>query len=169
MSPNALEPDAPPEAARLCLDCGLCCNGVLFDQVDLQSGDNRKALKARGLKIKRGQWFNQPCTALCGTLCQLYRERPVRCRLFECRQYRLVAAGETSYEAAAARIAQVQDRVAEVEAMLAQCGSGNVRKPLAQRYATALELDPEAVGAGGLAAAMGRLQLELNGHFRPGN
>ena len=169
MHADSRAPAEIPAAARLCLDCGLCCNGVLFDHVRLQPGDNRKALTARGLKIKRGGGFNQPCTALCGTLCQLYAARPTRCRQFECRQYRLVTAGEISHEAAAARIAQVKGQVAEVEKMLVHCGSGNVRKPLAQRYATALELNPVAVGTCDLSETMGRLQMELDEHFRPGS
>jgi len=168
MPSDSREPAAIPAAARLCLDCGLCCNGVLFDQVRLQPGDNRKALTARGLKIKRGGWFNQPCTALCGTLCQLYAARPTRCRQFECRQYRLVTTREISYEAAAGRIAQVKGQVAGVEKMLAQCDGGNVRKPLAQRYATALELDPEVAEACGLKEAMARLQSMLERDFRIG-
>ena len=163
-------PDAPsiPDAARLCLDCGLCCNGVLFDQVRLQPGDNRKSLTARGLKIKKGGWFNQPCTALCGTLCLLYQSRPTRCRQFECRQYQQVAAGEISYESAVRRIAVVKGQVARINLLLPPSGGGNTRKPLAQRYATAVESSPEAAQNSGLIEAMSRLQMELNGHFRLG-
>ena len=159
-------PGAVADAGRLCLDCGLCCNGVLFDQVRLMPGDHAKGLTARGLKIKKSQWFNQPCTALCGSLCQLYRDRPTRCREFSCRQFQGVAAGEIRFEAAVERIAGVREQVRRVEDLLARCGAENERKPLAQRYATALEKSPEGVAASGLEAAMGLLRGELEEGFR---
>jgi hypothetical protein len=164
--PDSREPAALSDAARLCLDCGLCCNGVLFDQVRLQPGDHAKALTARGLKIKKGQWFNQPCTALRGSLCQLYQDRPLRCRQFECRQFRGVAAGDIRHESAAARIADVREQVAGIEAQLSAMGGGNLRKPLAQRYATAREASPDAEGFSAVTAAMNRLQAALDEHFR---
>lgn len=164
--PDPSESTPIPEAARLCLDCGLCCNGVLFDQVRLQPGDQAKALTARGLKIKKGQWFNQPCTALCGTLCRLYEDRPARCRDFECRQFRGVATGKISYESAAGRIAAVKEEVAGIERLLELTGGGNVRKPLAQRYATALAGSPEAVETSGLTESMDRLRERLAEWFR---
>ena len=166
--------DAPAAAAaRLCLDCGLCCNGVLFDLVRLQPGDRAKALTAKGLKIKKGQWFTQPCTALSGRLCQIYAHRPGRCRLFECRQYQRVAAGEESTATALARIEHVRKAVARMEELLVACtGGGNVRKPLTQRYATAMAALPchqssevDAVRAT-LTEAMNALQQTLDVHFR---
>ena len=166
--PDPSEPAPHPDAARLCPDCGLCCNGVLFDQVRLQPGDHPKALTAHGLKLKKGQWFNQPCTALCGTLCQIYEDRPIRCRQFECRQYRQVAAGKISYESAVQRIGEVKQQVARIEMLLATTGGGNLRKPLAQRYATAMETRRETVETTGLTAAMGRLQAGLDEWFRVG-
>ena len=166
--PHPSESAAPPDAARLCLDCGLCCNGVLFDRVYLQRGDIPKALTSQGLKIKKGQWFNQPCTALCGTLCRLYQDRPARCRLFECRQFQQVAAGLISYESAADRIRSVKIQLAELENLLAGCGGGNVRKPLAQRYATVVEASLSGIVNPVLTAAMAQLQADLNAHFRPG-
>ena len=166
--PNPSESAAAPDAAPLCRDCGLCCNGVLFDRVYLQRGDIPQALTSQGLRIKKGQWFNQPCTALCGTLCRLYHNRPTRCRLFECRQFQQVAAGEIRYESAADRIRQVKMQVTALEHQLTGCGGGNIRKPLAQRYATAVETSRSRTGTPGLTAAMEQLQAELDAHFRLG-
>ncbi len=164
MSPN---PDLDA-ATRLCLDCGLCCSGALFDVVKLQPGDNAKALTARGLKIKQGQWFNQPCAALAGRLCGLYRDRPSRCRLFECRQYQGVAAGELDALEALDRIRQAQRQISDIEQLLTSTQGNNLRKPLAQRYATALagasQSDTPLPPA--LVPAMERLQAWLDEHFR---
>ncbi len=67
---------------QLCLQCGLCCNGVLFKDVELQPGDDATNLRALGLPIRDAparerpttkpagvpatarQRFPQPCTAL---------------------------------------------------------------------------------------------------------
>lgn len=178
------------EAARLCLDCGLCCNGVLFDLVMLQPGDHAKALSARGLKIKKGDRFNQPCTALCGVLCGIYEHRPVRCRTFVCRQFQLVAAGETPPESALERIREAKENVGRVEVLLEEAGGSNPRKPLAHRVATVMgrgaaeQSAPATNGMAGAAAqdaesgasnadshpdltqAMAQLQQFLARHFR---
>jgi len=156
-------------AAKLCTDCGLCCNGVLFDQVILQPGVRPQALAALGLRIKKRTYFNQPCVALCGTRCGVYGHRPERCRRFECRQFQQVASGAITAEAAAARIREAQQQVAVVESLLAAIGGSNPRKPLAQRCATALaELTtPEdAARRAELAGAMEQLQNLLTTHFR---
>lgn len=171
------------QASDLCLDCGLCCNGVLFDLVMLQPGDHAKALSARGLKIKKGDRFNQPCTALCGVLCGIYPHRPARCRLFVCRQIQLVTAGESTLGAAGERIREAKEKVARVEALLETTGSSNPRKPLAHRYATVMgqrmAAVPEKTEAGeevrdfgepstdsALVSAMGDLQIFLANNFR---
>ena len=165
------EPTPADAAAALCLDCGLCCNGVLFDQVWLVAGDNAKALSARGLKLKRRRFFNQPCTALCGSQCSIYGDRPTRCRKFECRQYQLVAAGEIPAESAAGRIGEVRCQVAGIEILLAAAGATNRRKPLAQRCATVMEAVPaspdgNALLYSSLTGAMALLQSTLRDHFR---
>ncbi len=165
-------PTPADAAAALCLDCGLCCNGVLFDQVRLVAGDNAKALSARGLKLKQRRFFNQPCTALCGSQCTIYGDRPTRCRQFECRQYQRVAAGEIPAASAAGRIGEVRCQVAGIEALLAAAGATNRRKPLAQRYATVMAAVPgppdggNALNYSSLTGAMDLLQSTLREHFR---
>ena len=164
--PDPRDPAAFHDAARLCLDCGLCCDGTLFDQVELQPGDLPKALSARGLKIKKGKWFNQPCAGLCGTLCQLYQHRPTRCRQFQCGQYRGVAAGEISFETAADRIRAVREEEAGLKARLTAAGGGNVRKSLARRHATALEAQAGVEGATApLTESMNRFRERLEAWF----
>lgn len=90
---------ASPEE-RLCLACGLCCNGVLFKDVELQEADDPSRLSALGLPLRvRGgrrtarsgmpgapvvMSCPQPCAALLGCRCSVYSERPSRCRQFDC-------------------------------------------------------------------------------------
>jgi uncharacterized protein len=97
-----LTPD--PAVAQLCPQCGLCCNGVLFKDVELQPGDDAAILRALGLPVSapkaRAPNFPQPCAALDGCLCRIYPDRPARCRDFECALLRAVRAGETKPDAA---------------------------------------------------------------------
>ncbi len=162
-------PEAPSHrlaAAALCPDCGLCCNGVLFDLVQLQPGDQVKPLAARGLKVKRRQFFRQPCQALCGTRCTIYHDRPVRCREFECRQFQQVAGGGLPASEAFQMIARAKDLVVQVEQRLAGTAGDNRRKPLAHRVATALQAMPEGAESAALQQAMQGLQDLLADQFR---
>ena len=135
-SETETNPTADSAAARLCSACGLCCNGVLFHTVKMQPGDSPKALAALGLKLKRksgGQYLLQPCPAFCGTHCSIYAARPERCRVFECRQLKGVAAGEISEAAALERIREARRRVAELEDLLHKSGRTNPKRPLSKR------------------------------------
>lgn len=153
-------------AERLCLDCGLCCNGVLFDQVVLQPADQIAALSARGLKIKKRQFFHQPCSALCGSLCQIYVQRPTRCRAFECRQFLQVAAGEILESDARKRIDDVRITVRSIEQLLARSDHDNPRKSLAQRVATVLAHAQDEAFVTELNDHMELLSNTLAEHFR---
>ncbi|MES2310399.1 MAG: YkgJ family cysteine cluster protein [Verrucomicrobiota bacterium] len=121
----------------LCRECGLCCNGVLFHLVRLQSSDLLSELAGLGLKIKRkkGQdQFSQPCPAYQGCQCSIYHQRPTRCRLFECKQLKGVIAGEISEEKAHLQISDVQARVKRVETFLSRLGKTDLSRPLTKRY-----------------------------------
>jgi hypothetical protein len=139
----------------------------MFDRVMLQREDRPRALTALGLRIKKRSFFNQPCTALCGVQCTIYAERPVRCRQFECRQFREVASGQIPESTARARIDEVRRQVAHLESLLAVSGGENVRKPLVQRHATALaEQARLGVARPDLVEAMARLESHLTRYFK---
>jgi uncharacterized protein len=96
------------DANDLCLECGLCCNGVIFADGQLQAGDDVGRLQALGLRLLRARHarikppkFQQPCSALEGCRCGIYAERPRHCRAFECLLLQGVKAGRL--EAGSAR------------------------------------------------------------------
>lgn len=123
-------------ASRLCAACGLCCNGVMFQKVRLQPGDNPQELIKAGLKLKRRHtedFFAQPCTAFRETHCAIYTQRPTRCRLFECQQLKRVASGEITEATALAKIQDAKSRVTHLEGLLQQDGTTNTSKPLLKR------------------------------------
>ncbi len=113
----------------------------MFHTVRLQPSDVPPALAALGLKLKRksrGDMILQPCPAFRDECCSIYAQRPERCRLFECRQLRQVAAGEISEAMALEKIRGVQARAARLD-VLSRRANGGVRKgPLSKRCETAL-------------------------------
>jgi Fe-S-cluster containining protein len=136
--------NAPASVAQqLCLACGLCCNGVLFKDVELQPGDDAGKLKSLGLPLRNRQSaignpqskLPQPCAALCGdNRCRIYAERPVRCRQFECALFKSVAAGETPVAAALGTIRLARQRAERVRTLLRALGDTDEHVALSLRF-----------------------------------
>jgi len=123
--------------AALCPQCALCCNGVLFADVRLQKGDDAKRLTALGVPLKkRGAItrFIQPCSCLEGKLCRIYKERPTRCRTFECRLLQRTQAGEVTERAALKTIQATRRRAENVRRILRELGDTDETVPLSRRY-----------------------------------
>jgi uncharacterized protein len=168
--------EAPSAAARLCAQCGLCCNGVMFHTVQLQPGDSAKELAALGLKLKRKQgrhFILQPCPAFQNSQCSIYAARPERCGRFECQQLKRVAAGEITEAMALEKIHNAQRLVEQINEILQRAGKTNFKHPLSKRCEKALaepiELiaNEEAVALRRqLTLAMQELNARLNDDFR---
>ena len=183
---NPVENNSASAATRLCLACGLCCNGAMFHQVRLQPADSAKSLAAVGmmLKHKRGLSFiQQPCCCFKPVKlpgegakpcqCSIYAARPERCRVFECRQLALVESAEISEAAAMTTILEAKRLEAEVEELLARTGNKNRKLPLVVRCERVLEA-PADPGWNAemltlreqLRESMRTLSLMLNRDFR---
>ena len=126
---------------QLCPKCGLCCNGVLFADVELRKGDDAKRLAELGLSLEkksRHQAFAQPCVCFDGTLCRIYNESPKRCRTFECGLLKRVQAGELDADAALKTIARAKRQVEKVYELLRGTDSDDKRLALSHRYVRAM-------------------------------
>jgi Fe-S-cluster containining protein len=175
-------------SSRLCLACGLCCDGTLFADVELQPADSAERLRALGQKLRRGndsegcsvQKFSQPCPALGPDCrCAFYADRPTRCREFDCAVLRSVQSGELTPEAALRRIRHARKQRDAVRSALAALGNEEVARPLSQRFQRAkraLEAGevPEgrtweeaAEAFGELTLAVSALQFTLSREFYP--
>lgn len=162
-------------AAQLCPQCGLCCNGVLFGDVELQRGDTAATLASNGLNIfrkGRKQAFAQPCACLAGGLCRIYVERPRQCRAFECAQLRRVDAGKQSGTAALRKIQAAKKLSAEVAQLCGALGQNDETIPLNRRYAAVMAEPMDLAGdptdvelRGELMLAVGRLVETLERDF----
>jgi len=145
---------------QLCSNCGLCCNGVLFADVELRKGDDAQRLAELGLSLgKKGhkKAFAQPCACFDGTLCRIYNERPKRCRTFECGLLKRVQAGELDADAALKIIAQAKRQVEKVCKLLRHAGSDDERLVLSQRYRRAMSEPVDLSGGKAATALPGKL------------
>jgi uncharacterized protein len=180
---------------QLCLECGMCCNGVLFRDVELQPGDTAKKLRELGLPVKdtparrnstskpttntaaaNKQRFPQPCAALCAdNRCQIYADRPSRCREFECALLKAASAGRIEPSQALRHIRSAQRRVDAVVRLLRALGDQSEHLPLSRRFRNTRRrveshpLDDDTADLyGKLTLAVHDLNLLLAQEFYPG-
>jgi hypothetical protein len=94
-SPDERRTAQPDSSSNdLCLDCGLCCDGTIFEWVRL-GPEEVAAASANGLEPefkKEGPQFAQPCRQF-GGVCRIYAVRPTKCREFRCLLLERVEAG----------------------------------------------------------------------------
>ena len=151
----------PSLTDTLCTRCGLCCDGSLFADVELASGDEASALEVMGLEVEDdddgGGLLLQPCGALKGRRCSIYPHRPDCCRMFECRLLQEVERGMAGVERAKEKIAEAWKRIEGVKELVVQLRAGDERLPLKEHCAEALALS-EAAAAG---PAVKRKRAEL--------
>ncbi|MHC1769062.1 MAG: YkgJ family cysteine cluster protein [Verrucomicrobiia bacterium] len=126
----------PGSVAHLCPACGLCCNGVLFKDVELTDADKPEALGAlKFVRKGRKKAFKQPCACFDGKLCRIYDARPARCRTFECTTLKRLQEGTVTLPEALRTIHRAQRQVAQVRDLIRRLGDSREDLPLSRRYA----------------------------------
>lgn len=167
-------------AQDLCLHCGLCCDGTLFKDVELQAGDNAPSLAALGLPLKHLKAkvrFPQPCAALCADLrCRIYAGRPARCHEFECALFKAVANGRIKTAPALKLIRTTRQRAEKVRNLLRALGDQQEDAALSVRFRRmtrrmeSTRVDEETADTYGLLTlAVHDLNLLLGAKFYPGD
>jgi uncharacterized protein len=144
MSPPSKQPGADRRVnlgGQLCVACGLCCDGTLFDLVKLEAGDDAAKLKTLGLPVavSRGKApvarFPQPCAALCeDRTCRVYADRPWQCRVFECGVFKDAKAGRITFAAALRLVRQARRRADKVRRLLRELGDTEEHRALGERF-----------------------------------
>lgn len=138
----------------LCLSCGLCCDGTMFENVELQPGEAARLEGRVELSADR-TLLRQGCRALNGCKCGVYEDRPQKCRAFSCYALSSLEAGNITEEDAREGIAEVMRRR---EAVAKLMGDENPRRALA----AARKLAAEGTASEDLQTALRRLkQLTL--------
>jgi Fe-S-cluster containining protein len=128
----------------LCTQCGLCCDGTLFADVELAGGNETSALEVLGLDVEDGEndingLLLQPCGALKGKRCSIYAHRPNCCRTFECRLFQEVKRGVVPIDRAKEAIAKALSQIEAIKALIGQLSANNDDEglPLKERFAEA--------------------------------
>jgi uncharacterized protein len=169
----------PYPMEKLCLQCGICCNGVLFRDVELPGGPGAETLRNQGLRLLSGRGklrLPQPCAALNGFHCRVYTDRPAHCHDFECGLYKAVLDGRV-IPAFAIRTIRKTLRLGErVRQLLQQLGSDEESLALSLRFQRVkkrlnIEMtdDDTAATFADLSLAVHELNLLLRGAFYPGD
>ena len=147
----------------------MCCDGTLFHSVVLQPTDSPRTLSSLGLTLKRKPGlttFRQPCSAHRNNQCNIYENRPSRCRLFNCQQLLRVASGEITQSSAQEIIASTREKRNQVVEKIEQLTDTNPNQGLTQRFAVALANTAPSLERTELEAAMTELQAILEKEFR---
>lgn len=125
---------------HLCVACGLCCDGTLFDLVKLERGDDAAKLKALGLPVTLSRArspvarFPQPCSALCADrTCRVYADRPTQCRAFECHLFKDAKHGRVTFAAALRLVKLARSRADRVRRQLRELGDADEFRALGER------------------------------------
>ena len=151
--------------SQLCPACGLCCNGVLFADVELQKGDNAGRLIDLGMALKKKgmkRAFAQPCHCFDGKLCQIYADRPKRCATFECGLIKRVQSGAMPAPAALKRIADAKKLVEKVRRLLRRLGDKDEQLALTKRYGKMMSKPIDLSADEDTGEARGELMLAVN-------
>ena len=114
----------------LCKACGLCCDGTLFTLVPLTAAD----VTPPGLNVEvrpsGARVLKQPCSALEGTCCTVYEQRPVACRGYQCLLLEALNCGEESVAGALRVVGTAKRLIAEVKPGLAEARAGQPTEAL---------------------------------------
>jgi hypothetical protein len=90
--------------STLCLACGLCCDGSLFDEVGLKLNEteNARALKMTVKQASDKPTFYQPCHLFQRGCCSIYDkpEKPHVCGAFRCKLLKRYLSGKVDLETA---------------------------------------------------------------------
>jgi hypothetical protein len=76
------------EEQKICISCGLCCDGTLFDKAVLQEGEKStlpQKMKNNYFRTKNKEFFRQPCPYFSGKCMIYYQNKADICSAFRCR------------------------------------------------------------------------------------
>ncbi|MCF0073223.1 YkgJ family cysteine cluster protein [Dyadobacter sp. CY261] len=104
--------DSEKDVSDLCVSCGMCCDGTLFNTARIQDDKDRKLADSLDL-ITGGQedklYFKMPCPHFAGC-CSIYdRNRPQICSMFFCNPLKKFQRGEQGFLEATQQVRSLQE------------------------------------------------------------
>lgn len=110
-APASLDEAELRDGSPLCLECGLCCHGVLHHYAALEEAEVMKAIEI-GLVVEREKdylGFVLPCAKIDVTRCTVYEHRLSTCSGYQCGLLRRYRRGEVSLGEALPLIAKARE------------------------------------------------------------
>ncbi|MEM7664376.1 MAG: YkgJ family cysteine cluster protein [Pseudomonadota bacterium] len=162
-----IESAAAANSGDLCTECGLCCNGALFDYAEL-AGDQVAHARQLNLKVLRnGEKFGYgfPCPQLDGAVCRVYDKRPEVCRNFRCKTLREYEAGDIDVGEGMERIRAARNALSETYKQLPD-GTTLTEARRWRRQAGEAAAGETLNASPILMMALGMLDVVLDEHFR---
>lgn len=159
--------------STLCTRCGLCCDGSIFDDVELSGEAEATTMEIMGLAIDTDDkpLLLQPCTALRGKRCSIYEHRPGCCRTFECGLLQRAMRGTLEEDEALGIIEQTLEHVAQIKELCRRAGEKDDALSLKERCIEVLSQPSEGDDdqtdhlRGELARAMDAMGVLIQQHF----
>lgn len=158
------------ELSEICVGCGFCCSGVLYDQAPLEN-DEVDFARAIGLDVgpmpgtdTRHLKFKQPCPHLCGTACSIYgKRRPKICSRFFCELAARFGRGEITQAESLGKVRKAQRLILAIEPLLLP---GETWPMARARWFSNRNKTPENRDVAQFQVLMTALNLFLDRHFR---
>lgn len=128
-------------ASQLCTQCGLCCDGTLFEDVELDDEREFHLCENLGLSIDDSQdefLLSQPCKALKESQCTVYLHRPQCCRTFYCHLFNQVQQSKITLQKALEDIHALKSAKKSLLELLSQNDFESPHLPLRSRIQEAL-------------------------------
>lgn len=155
------------DPGELCTQCGLCCDGGIFDYGPLSSNEVATARKA-GMAVVEADGkagFLLPCPQLDCAVCKIYELRPKTCRDYRCEILKSVQSGEMEFAEGLERVKEGRAAFDQVSAQLPEGQTITDARKLRREAATA-EAAPQLNASPMLMMALSMLDLVLDQHFR---
>jgi uncharacterized protein len=113
-------PSPPPNGSNLCLPCGLCCDGSLFERARLQAGEESFATSLGMAVLDKGGGFYLPCP-LFKSCCTIYNQpRPAVCADFKCKLLRNYENGQIGLSESLEKVQRARAMQSELVHLLPQ-------------------------------------------------
>lgn len=111
--------------SKLCLDCGLCCRGVVVTYAFLMPSevDKAKRLNLSVCQQDGRDTFNLPCSHHINGKCTVYENRFKVCESYKCEMLKRLLAGEVSLEEALKIVAITQNLEKEIYELIGEFDS----------------------------------------------
>lgn len=128
------------KGSELCLSCGLCCKGIIFNRAALKP-DELKFAKGTGLNYfteRKGKYaFRLPCHLYRNGRCSAYLNRLDACKRYQCKLLKRLMKGEIDIEESRMIILQAKSLMSLIDK---QIDDTETSTDFRQKIARALDL-----------------------------